>query len=621
MPAYEIANAYIALTVKAPGVKRDVEDALGSVDSDGAGRRSGAKFSAGLAGAVGGAVASVTSSIISTVMGSVDAAVARVDTMANFPKVMQNLGYSSAEASDSIATMSNRLMGLPTSLDELTGSVQKMAPLTGSLSEATTLSLALNDALLAGGQSTAVQASAMEQYTQMLSTGKVDLVAWNSIVTAMPGQMDQLAKSILGTSANSQTLYSALQDGTVTFGQFNDAIVNLDQNGSAGFASFQEQAVAATGGIGTGFENMNTAITRGLATLIAEMQPQIDAAISGVTTAINTLVPILVGIVDWVQQNGDWLGPFAAGLGIAAAAIIAITVVTWAWNAALMVNPITWIILAIGLLIGAIILLFVNFDQVVAWLTSVVANFWTWLVGVFSSIQQWWTDVWTAISSFVMTVWNDWIVAPITAAVLWVWNTINGYMLLIQAGWNAVWTGIANFVGWVWNGLIIGPIQGAVTWLWNIINGAMLSIQSIWSSIWSGLTGVVVGVWNGILGAVEGGVNGAIDLINGMIGAVNNVAGVVGISLGTIPHVSIPRLADGATVLPRAGGTLAVLAEAGRAESVVDTGKLNMLLDEANGRGRAPVSVTQHIYPQETDPRLIGRQIGREFQMAMAGGR
>jgi hypothetical protein len=49
-----------------------------------------------------------------------------------------------------------------------------------------------------------------------------------------------------------------------------------------------------------------------------------------------------------------------------------------------------------------------------------------------------------------------------------------------------------------------------------------------------------------------------------------------------IPHVpSIPNLAEGATVLPRAGGTLVRVAEAGRAESVVDTGKLNRLLDRA----------------------------------------
>src|SRR5690606_9852298 len=142
------------------------------------------------------------------------------------------LGYSSDEAASSIDIMSDRLSGLPTSLDSMAGMVQQLAPLTGGLGEATDLSLALNNALLAGGKDTQIQANAMEQYTQMLAVGKVDMVAWRSMVSAVPGQMDQLGQSLLGAGAKSMDLYAAMKDGTVGFDEFKAAVVQLDEEGT-----------------------------------------------------------------------------------------------------------------------------------------------------------------------------------------------------------------------------------------------------------------------------------------------------------------------------------------------------------------------------------------------------
>src|SRR5690625_3689182 len=216
MAGTEIANAYIALYTQMPGVKRDIERSLGGSDVqdavEGAGRKSGSKFSAGLAGAVGGAVASLTTSALSVVGRSIDGAIARVDIMNNFPKIMQNLGYSSDDAAESIEDMSDRLTGLPTTLDHMAGVVQQLAPLTDGLDEATDLSLALNNALLAGGKDATAQANAMEQYSQMLAFGAVDMQSWRSMLTAMPGQMDQIAQSMLGAGNNSMDLYDALKD-------------------------------------------------------------------------------------------------------------------------------------------------------------------------------------------------------------------------------------------------------------------------------------------------------------------------------------------------------------------------------------------------------------------------
>lgn len=130
------------------------------------------------------------------------------------------------------------------------------------------------------------------------------------------------------------------------------------------------------------------------------------------------------------------------------------------------------------------------------------------------------------------------------------------------------------------------------------------------------LASAMLGVFNFTRGLFQTGLNMAIDAMNALlepfINAWNAVAGVLDlprVKFGAIPHVQLREfivpglagvqvkgrnstaagLADSGTVLPRPGGTLILAAEAGRAESVVDTGKLNDLMDAAAGGGSRPI--------------------------------
>jgi 6,7-dimethyl-8-ribityllumazine synthase len=55
---------------------------------------------------------------------NMDRAIQRIDTMDNFPKVMQNFGVSSDEAAESIKRIDQTVQGLPTSLDQAVAGVQ-----------------------------------------------------------------------------------------------------------------------------------------------------------------------------------------------------------------------------------------------------------------------------------------------------------------------------------------------------------------------------------------------------------------------------------------------------------------------------------------------------------------
>nr|WP_306814263.1 tape measure protein [Actinomyces bowdenii] len=299
---------------------------IGSALSSGAGAavsaagRIGASIGNTLSGAIQTGVNAAGLAIAglgATIAANLGGAVARADLLNNFPKVMGNIGFSSEEAAGQIQRISDSLDGLPTSTDALVATAKGLAPLTGDLTSATDVALALNNALLGGGASATLAENAMEQFRQMLSVGTVDMAAWRSLVSAMPGQMDQLSKSILGAEGNSSALYAAMKEGSVSFDDFNAALVALNTEGYDGLASFSEQAQTATAGIGTAMTNVGNRVKKAIATVIEAIgvdaiSGKINELTSGITGWGAKIAEIITGLKDKGTEGIQGIiGPFA----------------------------------------------------------------------------------------------------------------------------------------------------------------------------------------------------------------------------------------------------------------------------------------------------------------------
>ena len=93
---------------------------------------------------------------------------------------------------------------------------------------------------------------------------------------------------------------------------------------------------------------------------------------------INTLFSVgqkVLDVANYFMDNWSWIGPLVEGiaislgiyltyLGLVKAMTITATAMQWLWNAAMTANPIGLVIVGIGLLIGAGILLYRNWDMV-----------------------------------------------------------------------------------------------------------------------------------------------------------------------------------------------------------------------------------------------------------------
>lgn len=254
----------------------------------------------------------IASLIKSTILGNIDAAIKRVDTLSNYSRVMSNLGVGSVQANASIQKLSNKLIGLPTTLDDASGAVQRFTSVNGNISRSTDMFLALNNAILAGGASSEIQKSALEQLSQSYAKGKPDMFEWRSAMTAMPAQMKQVAEAM--GFVNASALGEALRNGTVSMDQFMNTLMQLNTQGINGYQSFEEQARNATGGIATSIANMRTAIVRCMSEVMNTIgQSNIAGFFTNIAKAINSCVPYVVAFTKVIMVAVGYLTALFGG--------------------------------------------------------------------------------------------------------------------------------------------------------------------------------------------------------------------------------------------------------------------------------------------------------------------
>lgn len=201
-------------------------------------------------------ITKVIGTSMNVLSSSLDGAINRFDTMQSYPKVMKSLGFEVEQSQKSVAKLNQSVQGLPTSLADVVTTSKSLAAVTGNIDKATDTTIALNHAFLASGSSSEDASRGLQQYSQMLAKGTVDMQSWRTLQETMAPALTKVAKKLGITSGNANELYAALQNGTITFDQFNDAMIECDTE-TGGFA---DTALEASKGIKTSMTNIKSAV-------------------------------------------------------------------------------------------------------------------------------------------------------------------------------------------------------------------------------------------------------------------------------------------------------------------------------------------------------------------------
>ena len=432
----------------------DIEQKLGGIGDKGEKSSFGVMKLATSIGLVG-----VASKAFNMVTSSMDSAIKRVDTLSGFPVVMERMGFSSEVAEQSIVKLKDGIQGLPTTLDGIVGSTQNIALMTNDLEGATDTALALNNAFLASGSGAADAERGLTQYVQMLSKGKVDMQSWNTLQETMGFALNKTAEAFgfTGKSAKND-LYDALQKGTITFDEFNNKLIELND----GVGGFAEIAQASGAGIGTSWANMKTAVVSGTANIIQAIQDVLS------DTSLGSIEEIIGRMKDAVSVSLNYIADNIPKAVQAFSELYA------------KIEPFMPLLTDLAIGVAVAVAAFATYNTVVSTINKVKAAM-------------------VALNAVVLA--NPWAVVAAVAIVAAVmiyrnWDTIKTFFVNL---WEVISTG----AGKAW-----GKIKDFASDTADTIKQAWESVKEFFSNLWDGLTETATDAWEGTKEAVTSGIEG-----------------------------------------------------------------------------------------------------------------
>ena len=319
---------------------------------------------------------------------------------------------------------------------------------------------------------------------------------------------------------------------------------------------------------GVEWENM-ALMVGGLALAVGGLYLALGPLAAAIGLIVGGIAMVVVGIMDLVNNGYSMEAVILVAIGV-----IGILIgVIWAFNAALLANPITWVVVAVIALIAIFVVLWNEVDGfrqffIDCW-EAIKAAFWAvvdWLGQACEDVAQFFVDAWEAIKdafSAVGKFFSD------------CWQSIKNAFSAVGKWFSDVFTG-------AWNG-----IKKAFSAVGDFFTGIWDKIKSIFSKVG---TAIADAVSNAFSSAINWVLEKAIGIINGFIKAINFAIDIInaipGVSINRLELLKVPKLAKGG-IIDRA--TLAVIGESGK-EAVMplenNTGWIDTLADklaERNG--------------------------------------
>ena len=214
----------------------------------------------------------------------------------------------------------------------------------------------------------------------------------------------------------------------------------------------------------------------------------IAGTISGGITGISNFIKVGTGIV----QVASGTKTAAEAFEVLSKSSKLATIAQWAFNSAILANPITWIVVGIAAVVAAFALFFTQTKTG----RAIWASFVSWLKGLWQGLVQIAQTVWNAI----VQVWNGAV-----GIVKGVWNGITGFF-------SGLWSGIVSVAKSIWQGLVsfFSPLINTIASIWrdlttivnNVWQSFLSGMQPVIASIknlWSALVGFFSALWSGII--------------------------------------------------------------------------------------------------------------------------
>ena len=294
------------------------------------------------------------------------------------------------------------------------------------------------------------------------------------------------------------------------------------------------------------------------------------------------ITEFLGNLANWIKDVGDAikdnqlllesLSAFLVGLGSAtlivalaqlAAGIWGVVTATIAWGAAMLANPMTWVILGIAALIAIIILCIKHWDDIKA----ALGDFWERAKKIWEKLGKKFEEIKKKLGNLSGDLGE--LFENTIKLLSKIWNFLKPFIKwILDVAIDFLLTNFENMSITVMN--IIGDISDLIGNISTILEGVIDFITGVFTGDWDKAWAGIGKIFDGFVGIIKTAINTLIDFINSMINAITGGINVAirginkigfdlpdwlgghhfGLSIPEIPEnaLNIPKLAQGSVL-------------------------------------------------------------------------
>lgn len=419
MSSVELATAYVSLVPSMQGVQGQVATALApaSTAASKAGAASGKNFSAGMGGSLKGLAATLGGLFVAQKVGAF--AKESVGSLMRVEKINSQTDARIKATGGAAQVSAKQVQDLADSLERTTSMEAE------TVQEGANLLLTFKNVRNEAGKSNDIFDRATKAAVDLSYSG------FGSVESTSKQMGKALNDPIKGMSALSRS-------GVTFTAQQQEQIKAMVKSGDVLGAQkmMLKEVESQVGGAGEAYRNT----TEGA---FAQFEHQIGALGESI---MSKVMPALGAIAGWLVENPTVLKIAAALIGgLLVGVFISWTASIWAANAALLANPITWIVIGIIALIAAVVIAYKKVD----WFRNAVNALWAGIKIAFAAIGAAFAWLW--------------------AKAKWAWDAISAGGKIVLSWFQKLPGRLKSAASGMWDGLK-NSFKSAINWVlrkWN----------------------------------------------------------------------------------------------------------------------------------------------------------
>ena len=248
------------------------------------------------------------------------------------------------------------------------------------------------------------------------------------------------------------------------------------------------------------------AILAGLGLIVGGLALAFGTVAAGVGLLAGGVALVVIGVKDFISNGYS----MESVLTILAGVIAIVVGVCLAFNAALLANPITWVVIAIAALVAAFVILWNECDGfrkfwIELWdkVKKLFGDFVESIKPLISAM----VDAFKAAWELIKVIWNDYLVPLFKAAweaIKAVWDFVKPYFTALWESIKAVFSVVKDILGayfkaaWEFIKIVWDQVVSYFTAIWESIALVFSVVKNVlsgnWQEAWDGIK-AIVGVW------------------------------------------------------------------------------------------------------------------------------